>query len=464
MTLEPDFRTGALTLYHGDAYAVMAELPERSVHCLVTSPPYWGLRRYSGHEGEQVRLFEDGWTGQYGSEPTPQMWAEHTAEWLRVARRVLRDDATAWVNLGDAYSGANSRGGTTETASAKQLSNRGTAILMGEGRGVVPAGFKPLDLIWQAALLYPLLLRDGWYVRSVVIWAKPAPMPESVSGWEWRRCRVKVKGQIDYQGQHYTPESGLRGHGADIVNRSRGVGVAEYADCPGCPKCAPTGGWVLRRGSWRPTSSHEYILMLAKSERYFCDQEAVREECSPATIADGRTQRGARGTKNQYALIDGNAGYDPAGRNPRSVWRIGPEPTKEHHYAAYPSELPERCIKVATSEHGVCAACGAPWARMIEKPFYGTWHDHDAVGEQFGKWQNGKGPSTDYEKPKTVGWRKTCGCQTEERVSATVIDPFFGTGSTGRAVLRLGRRCIGIDIAQDYTEIAVKYLRQDLLV
>src|SRR3990167_6378501 len=236
----------------GHVLDALAGLLAESVHMCVTSPPYWGLRKYNG---EQVTQWADGeWA--YGMEDTPERWADHTADWLRALRRVLRRDGTVWLNVGDSYSGANSRGNPS-TASAKQLSNVGTGFMMGKEL-ITPTGYKPLDLIHTPSLLIPRLLADGWFLRSVIVWAKPNPMPESVSGTRWERCRVKVK-----QGQ------GGNGNEQMLSGEQWRAGFeretfSQWADCPGCARCTPNDGLVLRRGSWGPTEATARGPTLAK--------------------------------------------------------------------------------------------------------------------------------------------------------------------------------------------------------
>lgn len=150
----------------GDCREMLRTLPDESVHCVVTSPPYWGLRDY-GHDD------------QLGLEPTPELYVEHMVEVFREVRRVLRRDGTLWLNLGDSYSGsgkgawANKDGGQKEVYIPDPDSPQ--ALLP-----KVPDGLKPKDLVgipWRVAFA---LQADGWYLRSDIIWAKPNPMPESV--------------------------------------------------------------------------------------------------------------------------------------------------------------------------------------------------------------------------------------------------------------------------------------------
>jgi len=148
-------------IYEGDSLEVLKTLPDESINCVVTSPPYWGLRDY-------------GVEGQFGLEKTPEEYVEKLVKIFREVRRVLRDDGTVWLNLGDSYAGSSGSGGKTE----KQVSNVGSF----HGGGVrMSDGLKPKDLVgipWRVAFA---LQADGWYLRSDIIWHKPNPMPESVT-------------------------------------------------------------------------------------------------------------------------------------------------------------------------------------------------------------------------------------------------------------------------------------------
>jgi len=150
-----------VTILIGDCLDVLKTLPDCSVHCCVTSPPYWGLRDY-------------GVEGQWGMERTPEEYVAKMVAALHEVRRVLRDDGTLWLNLGDSYAA------TTKGSSGvgKNATNKGTLII--DRRWQVPPGIKPKDLIgipWRVAFA---LQADGWYLRQDIIWHKPNPMPESV--------------------------------------------------------------------------------------------------------------------------------------------------------------------------------------------------------------------------------------------------------------------------------------------
>ena len=155
--MNPEWSNGTVDIYQGDCLDVMAKLPSRSIHCVVTSPPYWGLRDYG--------IGDDA----LGLEPTPELYVKHLVEIFREVRRVLRDDGTLWLNLGDSYAGSG-RGPSTMNSAQEMWSDKKP-----------PDGLKPKDLVgipWRVAFA---LQADGWYLRSDIIWSKPNPMPESVT-------------------------------------------------------------------------------------------------------------------------------------------------------------------------------------------------------------------------------------------------------------------------------------------
>jgi len=147
-------------ILHGNCLDKLKELEANSVDCCVTSPPYWGLRDY-------------GVEGQFGLEKTPEEYVDKMVQVFKEVRRVLKDEATIWLNLGDSYATGN---GAKNTLSAKQNSNKGSLT---NGRKQV-SGLKHKDLVgipWRVAFA---LRQDGWYLRQDIIWHKPNPMPESV--------------------------------------------------------------------------------------------------------------------------------------------------------------------------------------------------------------------------------------------------------------------------------------------
>lgn len=175
--MTPWLDDGDVRLYHGDVLEVLRQLEPGSVQTCVTSPPYWGLRDY-------------GEPGQLGLEPTPGEYVARMVQVFREVRRVLRDDGTLWLNLSDSYAAA--RGGTYQPAETLaggiggkmpngETTNRGRNGGYSPARDAQAIGLKHKDLVgipWRVAFA---LQQDGWYLRSDIIWAKPNPMPESVT-------------------------------------------------------------------------------------------------------------------------------------------------------------------------------------------------------------------------------------------------------------------------------------------
>lgn len=259
-----------------DVLEGLAQLADESVHCVVTSPPYWGLRDY-------------GVDGQIGLEATPAEFVARMVDVFREVRRVLRKDGTCWMNLGDSYLNAKGEAGGVDP---KQPARRHGL----RPQDVSIAGIKRKDLIgvpWRAAFA---LQADGWWLRSDIIWSKPNPMPESVTD--------------------------------------------------------------------RPTKAHEYVFLLTKSERYHYDAEAIAE---PAIHAgDVKTTNGNAGMAGGY---DGHRTRDgfkrgvtvKETRNKRTVWTIPSAPFPEAHFATFPPELVEPCIKA-----------GCPVGGTVLDPFGGA--------------------------------------------------------------------------------------------
>jgi hypothetical protein len=237
---------------------------------------------------------------------------------------------------------------------------------------------------WRVALA---LQADGWWLRSVICWAKKSPMPESVTD--------------------------------------------------------------------RPTSSWEPIFLMAKSERYFYDAEAVKEASTEEYATAGKvrpTAEGGAGFEIRAGLHN-QAGGRPT-RNQRNVWHLGPEPYKEAHFATFPTEIPRRAIKAGTSEKGCCAACGAPWRRVVsveyvKSPVHGegsTTGKPDCPHGMTGMPRLNK-------KTGTTGWEPGCTCGAEV-VPCLVLDPFLGSGTTVAVARELGRYGVGCELNPEYAELA----------
>jgi DNA modification methylase len=424
----PYWDNGPVQLYQADARSI--PLPGQSVHCVVTSPPYFGLRVYKDNDDRGI-----------GLESTVEDYIGNLVDVFREVRRVLRDDGVAWLNLGDSYSGGGPHHGDNNIG--KSGTNHGS--ITGIDRGGVSGN--RLGIPERVVLA---LQADGWIWRDTIIWAKKSAMPESLAGWRWERCRMKVdtsKRGAEAWGEH-------TGQG-DHVN-GQVDGSAQWTDCPGCPKCAGNDGLVLRKGSWRTTSSHEYIYMLTKGMGYFSDGEAVK---TAAAVSIERMNYGFNtndrpGKQDVHVDKMGDRWLTNGGANRRSVWNdISPEPYGGSHFATFPSDLPRICIQASTSERGVCSECGSQWARVVDR--------QDTTGRTsengMGNGELGGSERFGDAHEKTLGWRPTCN-HNAPAIPATVLDPFSGTGTTCRAAQKLGRRAVGVDISESYLEQAVRRL------
>ena len=297
----------------GDVREVLPTLDASSIHCVVTSPPYWGLRDY-------------GVDGQIGLEGDIDDYLSTMVEVFRGIWRVLREDGTLWLNLGDAYAGVHSKG-KNDIPRSEQGDGKGLFVVAGGSQDhyfstdicrPVPSGLKPKDLCgipWRVAFA---LQADGWYLRSDIIWSKPNPMPESVTD--------------------------------------------------------------------RPTKAHEYVFLLTKSRKYYYDADAVREDAQWNRWGVQTIGKNYRGIKPvDMDTLDERRSQ---GRNKRSVWEIPTQPYPDAHFATFPEALVAPCIEAGSRE------------------------------------------------------------------GDTVLDPFAGSGTTGVVCRKLGREFVGVELNQEYADLA----------
>lgn len=331
------------SLHQGHVLDILKSFPDESIQTCITSPPYWGLRDYltepivwdddpdCDHEwGENEFCVKcKAWKGSLGLEPTPELYVKHLTDIFREVNRITKPDGTLWLNLGDSYAGSGKAGSNPEyqkkhTQFGKLERNERFGIPI----GAKSIGLKPKDLVgipWRTAFS---LQKDGWYLRSDIIWSKNNPMPNPVKD--------------------------------------------------------------------RPTTSHEYIFLLSKSRKYYYDREAIMEDCSPSNVNDflGRKTMDNKGDHggNRPDLGRSREDYmrDDFKRNKRTVWTVNTKPFPEAHFAVFPPELITPCILAGSRENDV------------------------------------------------------------------VLDPFFGSGTTGLVCETYNRNWIGIELSEEYCEIAKK--------
>jgi DNA modification methylase len=404
---------------------------DKSVHCVVTSPPYFGLRKYSGNQGDEP----------LGLEPTPERHIERTIQWAREVYRVLRDDGVFWLNYGDCYAG--SWGNYGSRKGGQRDRNVNTFDRPGWSNNTTRPPTSLVSLAQGNLMLMPhrialALQADGWIVRQDLVWAKPNPMPESVAGWRWQRERQERKRIVGGEQQRTniaSMDAGITG-GLDKVEW-------EYGD-----------DYELRRGSWRHTRAHEYVFQLTKGMGYWSDREAVRELLATAphipgniSIAPEKTDRGHMEERV----------WGASGRNPRSVLHIPTAPYKGAHYATFPPALIAPLI-LATCPRWCCPVCGQGWAPVVEHSLSFESGSGKAGNLPDGKWAGSERLGTnDVRMGPTpsntvLGHRPTCDHPhtQAEAVPGIVCDPFVGSGTTVMVAKQLLRRGVGFDLSLEY--------------
>jgi DNA modification methylase len=313
------------TLYVGDVREVLAGLPDESVQCVVTSPPYWGLRDY-------------GTEGQLGLEPTPELYVENMVAVFREVRRVLRRDGTCWLNIGDSYVAQPSGSKTIESKLAKSglhfsretLNDAHTRARLEQanavrGQWAPPPGLLPKNLVgipWRLAFA---LQADGWYLRSEIIWAKPNPMPESVTDRP-TKSHEQVFLLTRSKSYFYDAEAVREAFAPASEERYRYAFGGKKAEDLHRQDAAGPGG-----NRTAPIGKRTFPGMPPEADR------------GP----DGRRVTTVQGGEGSLQHRDGER-WPNAGRNLRSVWELPTEPFPEAHFATYPQALVERCIKAGT--------------------------------------------------------------------------------------------------------------------
>lgn len=385
---------------------------------------------------------------ELGLEPSVDLYLAHLVEAFAAIRPALRDDGVLAVNLADSFSRNPGKGGsgTPNGRNGRGEHYPGGGLDLAEGNLLlIPARFA---LAMQVA---------GWILRAQIVLRKANPMPESQQGWRWEPCRMKVKSSIhSTQAESLAEGKGYHPHGSDI----RITDSAEWEPCPGCKKCEKTDGLVLRRGSWRPTRSHEFLFLFAKTESYFASGEAVRE-----TSVSGHPS-GNGFQEEQWQLR--------SARNARDVLDWIPDPTQHSHYAAFPPFLPAWIIQSCSPEQ-CCSNCGAPYAPVIRRGEADAAHQRACGANGDGDYHgNGKGAGAGAQSPGGVkanilrGLRKreigehrpTCNCRAET-ARPVIFDPFGGSGTTGIVARDLGRDCILAELNPEYAEIARQRLASE---
>lgn len=421
-----------ITILSGDCRDTLKTLPDCSVHCVVTSPPYFGLRDY-------------GCDGQIGLEPTPEEFVAEMVGVFREVRRVLRDDGVCWINLGDSYAGswgAQSRPDGNDVASTLEGGSRLSARqIAAHSKGTHTGslkntpGCKPKDLIGIPWMVAFALRADGWWLRQDIIWHKPNPMPESVTD----RCTksheymfLLTKSARYYFDAIAIQEPALRGYAGSEFNTGK------------------TGKHQQGRSSTKPRSGSGNKARKPGSDRG-CPDDSGSNVCS-------------------------HVPWEGENRNKRTVWTVSTKSYSGAHFATFPPDLIEPCILAGTSEHGCCPQCGAPWKHILEKERVATRPGNKTkvgrVSDDPGSLYEGhhgmivgnRDPQRHCTTTKTVAWEPTCKCPKEEPIPCTVLDPFNGSGTTGEVARKCGCHYIGCELNPEYIALTEKRLRQGSLL
>lgn len=413
-----DVTDGKLTwaIETNDVLKGLRKLPDNSVHCVVTSPPYWGLRDY-------------GVEGQLGSEATPEEFVRKMVAVFRQVRRVLRPDGICWVNMGDNWANDRKWGGSTGGIRAKGLHGQ-----TGVGRRKRRTGVKPKDMVGVPWMLAFALRKDGWFLRSDVIWHKPNGMPESAKD---RPCK-----------QH------------------------EYI-------------FLLTK------KGHYFYDWLAGSEPTTGNAHGRSGKVSPPK----EVAKAAAGAGHaNFSKLTPNV-YER--RMARTVWHIGTYSFKGAHFATFPPKLVAQCLRLGTSKKGYCSLCAAPWKRIIKKKRVATrpgtgskvhaevkgWakggvphtakahntpegrasqHADSPYQEHRGDVAGNRDPLRHVTRYKTVGWQPTCQCEhADHGGTAVVLDPFGGAGTTVMVARRMGCRAIAFELNPAYADLARRRIFDD---
>ena len=452
----------SIKILQGDVLDGLRTLPDCSVQCCITSPPYLWLRDYSvceckfneegipdpnckvcGGQGylPEVAAKQVGWESLEG-------FIKKMVDVFQEVSRVIRDDGVIWVNFGDKYAGSGC-GPTGKNGIGNQKKRQGFT----DKKVGIPNGLKAKDMIgvpWRVAFAL-----NGFAVvpfHSFSEWADELQQAREIQDWEAVRI---VEGKLRYM---------------DFFSALQKTGLYLRSDCIwNKPNPMPSDG------SDKPSKNHEYIFLLSKSRNYFYDSDAVREPASESYQNDKRPanvlrQKVNKNTKyprtGQFKKQDftgnetytgfnerwKNEGNHDLTHNLRTVWTITTESRGESHFATFPQKLVETCIKAGTSEYGCCPKCGTPYQRIVEASggkIGESWHPHsdDGVTGQVGFKDDGS------YKREFKGWKAGCSCNAGEPVACLVLDPFMGSGTVAVVARDLNRSSVGCELNPEYVKI-----------
>ena len=390
---------------HGDARALPWE--DGTFHACVTSPPYFGLRRY------------DAGPAEIGAEPTPDAYVASLVDVGREVRRVLRDDGTWWLNIGDSY--ARSRAGPPgSTGSAgpksKRARERGACR---DGDGVASK-----NLLLIPARVALALQADGWVVRAECPWIKANAMPGSQMD----------RPTLGHETIYLLVKSPRYFFDLDAVRReqTRGAAGSTFTD-------GKTGVNGMGRCSTRPREDNHAGRSLRTSDFFYDSLDVIRAD---------------------LARVDAAAGPLTSTDGEPLAFDVPTTPSGIGHFAMWPPRLVAHMVRASTSERGCCPKCGAPWLRRVErtKMVYRASAGQAALraacpADSAGSRTNIRGTMLSAPSSSTVGWSPSCSCPAAEPVPCRVLDPFGGSGTTIAVADALGRDGYHVELNPEYLSL-----------
>lgn len=400
-------------LFCGDSLSVLQGMPSESVHCVVTSPPYWALRDY-------------GVEGQLGVESTPEEYVSRMVDVMREVRRVLRKDGTLWLNLGDSYAGSSGTGGK----SLKQVSNSGSFHEVKRG---VEDGLKPKDLVgipWRVALA---LQADGWYLRQDIIWEKVSPMPESVTD----RCTKSheyiflLSKSPNYYYDSKAVEEKSENSSGWSKQRANKVNTWDYGR-EGLEK-ARIGGMSGKETYENSSTRNLRSVWTIASKPYPGSHFAVFPPEIPLRCIKA-------GTSEVGCCPECETGWE------RVV-------TRQPILRERPNKLTKRTGEEGTGNFCPNDVSGVEYKTLGWKPGCNCYK----VGMIKAYPSKGKDESDSKYNSRVQKWleawhklKPTYDALKEDNLPAVVLDPFIGSGTTCVAAIDLDRDSVGIDISEKY--------------
>jgi DNA modification methylase len=461
--------SGDVVLYQGDAAAVLRALPAGSVHCCICSPPYWKLRDYQTatwegggagctHQGppmrtnnkptDHARSFHGGETranefyravcgrcgarrvdAQLGLEATPDAYVAALVAVFREVWRVLRDDGTLWLNLGDSYA-AHGRM-VTDAPPHKDRAAASARYKNGPSVGRV-AGFPRKGLMMIPPRVAIALQDDGWLLRAMIPWLKANSMPDSA-----------------------TDRPGVSTEYVFLLSKAgRYFYDAKAVALPASPDAAAKHPHGRRKMSaWKEAEDGSGI----KSNGSFRD--------ATAGVVSSRNRRNADWWFDSLrAILAGATGLLADEDGAPLALPVNPQPFPGSHFAVFPERLVEPMLLASTSARGACGKCGAPWVRTTEA----SYTPHPAGGHVGFAARGDAGGMKDLsamprltKHVETTGWRAGCGCEDAgEPVPCVCLDPFAGAGTVGVVARKHGRHSVLIELSETYCAMARDRLGQ----